>query len=113
MAGVRFMFVAWSILTEMIYDISPPLTAKLAVWPGDVPLSRRIMVHADPVTLTAFRATVHLGSHADAPSHSGRDALTIDQCPLDWYLGPCQVVRVSVDRGQGIEPALLPATLEA
>lgn len=97
----------------MIYDISPPLTAKLAVWPGDVPLSRRMMCHGDPVTMSAFRATAHLGSHADAPSHYGRDALTIDQCPLDWYVGPCQVVRVPIERGHAIRPSMLPAVIEA
>jgi arylformamidase len=97
----------------MIYDISPPLTAKLAVWPGDVPLSRKVLCHGDPVTLSALRATAHLGAHADAPCHYGRGAASIDQCPLDWYLGPCQVMRVKVARGQCVNPEMLPHTIEA
>lgn len=91
----------------MIYDISPPLTPRLAVWPGDVPLSHRVMCDGDPVAASALRTTVHLGSHVDAPCHVGRGAATIDQCPLDWYLGPCQVMRVNVARGQCVVPELL------
>ena len=97
----------------MIYDISPPLTSKLAVWPGDMPLSRKVLCHGDPVTMSAFRATAHLGAHADAPSHYGQGAATIDQCPLDWYLGPCQVIRVNAERCQAIVPAMLPQPIAA
>ena len=27
----------------MIYDISPPLSPRLAVWPGDTPLTREVL----------------------------------------------------------------------
>ena len=59
----------------MIIDISPPLNASLAVWPGDTPLSREVlldMARGASVTLSTLRATVHLGAHADAPSHYGK-----------------------------------------
>src|SRR5262249_23237745 len=46
-----------------------------------------------------LQATVHLGAHADAPSHYGRDAPAIHERQLDYYLGPCQVVRLSVTPG--------------
>ncbi len=95
----------------MLYDVSPPLSPRLAVWPGDPPLTREVitdMGRGDPVTLSALRATCHLGAHADAPSHYGRDGRTIDAQPLDLYLGPCQVMRVSAARGGEITPDLLP-----
>jgi arylformamidase len=53
----------------------------------------------DNVTLSALHATVHLGAHADAPSHYGASAPAIHEMALDYYLGPCQVVRVPVSRG--------------
>ncbi len=86
----------------MILDISPPVSSALAVWPGDTPPSREILLdlaRGDTITLSTLRATVHLGAHADAPSHYGRDAPTIDAVPLDVYLGRCTVVRPAVGLG--------------
>jgi arylformamidase len=85
-----------------IHDITPPVDAGLAVWPGDTPMSREVlldMARGDNLTLSTLRATVHLGAHADAPSHYGRDGAAIDARSLDPYLGPCQVMRVDVARG--------------
>ena len=84
----------------MIYDISPPITPGLAVFPGDTPVSREVLLdmqRGDPLTLSTLRATVHLGAHADAPSHYGRDGRTIDQQSLDLYCGPCRVIHVAAE----------------
>ena len=94
----------------MIYDISPPITSKLAVWPGDTPLSREVLMDIardDNITLSTLRATVHLGAHADGPNHYGKDAPSIDQRSLDYYIGPCQVNRVNVPRGTRIIPEMI------
>jgi len=56
----------------MIYDISPPITDRLAVWPGDTPPAREVlcdMKKGANITLSTLRSTVHLGAHADAPCH--------------------------------------------
>ena len=58
----------------MLYDITPPITAALKVWPGDTPPSREVLLdtaRGDNVTLSTLHATVHLGAHVDAPSHYG------------------------------------------
>lgn len=92
----------------MIYDITPTITNKLAVWPGDTTMSREVlcdMQRGDNITLSTLRATVHLGAHADGPNHYGKDAPDIAQRSLDYYLGPCQVVRVNIARNQRIKPA--------
>jgi arylformamidase len=97
-----------------LYDITPAVTAALAVWPGDTPPSREVladMKRGDNITLSTLRATVHLGAHADAPSHYGRDAVPIDERPLDLYLGPCRVVRIPVARGTRIPPSAIPRDL--
>jgi arylformamidase len=96
----------------MIYDISPPLSPRLAVWPGDVPLSRKALAYGERGSASAFRATVHLGAHVDAPSHIGRGQINIDECPLDWYMGPCQVMRVNVTRGECVVPEMLSGPIE-
>jgi arylformamidase len=98
-----------------LYDITPPGTAALAVWPGDTPPSREVladMKRGDNITLSTLRATVHLGAHADAPSHYGRDGAPIDERPLDLYLGPCRVVRIPVARGTRIPPTAIPPDLK-
>lgn len=106
----------------MLYDITPAITAQLAVWPGDTPPRREVLLdmhRGDPITLSTQHATVHLGAHADAPSHYGADAPTIDQRSLDYYLGPCQVMhldvprRARIGREQLTDPILTPRLLLA
>ena len=81
----------------MIIDISPPVSERSAVWPGDVPFSRSVqldMHKGHNLTLSSLTSTVHVGAHADAPSHYHADGATIDQVDLDAYVGPCTVVTV-------------------
>jgi arylformamidase len=88
-----------------IYDITPAITPKLAVWPGDTPVSREVlcdMAKGDNLTLSTLRATVHLGAHADGANHYGKDAPAIEERSLDYYMGPCQVIRVEVARATRI-----------
>jgi arylformamidase len=99
----------------MIYDISPPLSPRLAVWPGDTPLSRQVLLdvaRGDNITLSTLRATAHLGAHADAPNHYGAGP-GIDGRALETYLGPCEVVRVGAARGARLTPAMLPGPVRA
>jgi arylformamidase len=86
------------------------------VWPGDTPPSREVLLDlasGDSVTLSTLRATVHLGAHADAPSHYAAGGRTIDHQPLVHYLGPCQVVRVQAAHRQRIGPADLHGPITA
>jgi len=98
----------------VLYDITPTITSRLAVWPGDTPLTRELlcdMARGDNVTLSTLRATVHLGAHADGPSHYGEDAPAIHERSLDYYLGPCQVIRVDMARATRIASNSLPSEL--
>lgn len=100
----------------MLYDISPSISERLAVWPGDTPVRREVLLdiaRGDNITLSSLHATVHLGAHADAPSHYGANADTIEQRPLERYLGPCQVMRVNVPRRHRITPDDLTDTIHA
>ncbi len=100
----------------MIYDLSPDISEQLAVWPGDTPVSREVlldMADGDNLTLSTLRATVHLGTHADAPSHYGTIAPSIDQRPLEPYIGQCQVIHVNARRNVRIGIEVLPDKLDA
>ena len=99
-----------------IYDITPPVSPRLQVWPGDSPPRREVlldMAEGANITLSTLHATVHLGAHADAPSHYGRDGIAIHDCPLDAYLGPCQIIAVKVTRGSRVQEADLKARIVA
>lgn len=99
----------------MLYDLTPVISPRLGVWPGDTPPRRDVLLdlaRGDTVTLSTLRATVHLGAHADAPSHYGAGAPPIEARDLSLYIGPCQVVRAPTARGTRVEPEQLPAITE-
>lgn len=79
-----------------IYDLSPVLSPRIAVWPGDVPFTREVTTPPDGTTFSAIRTTLHLGSHADAPLHMVAGAPAIDEVPLETWIGTCQVVEARV-----------------
>ncbi|HEX5136331.1 MAG TPA: cyclase family protein [Planctomycetota bacterium] len=90
-----------------LYDISPPVDEKTAVWPGDTPFSKKeILRIADgaPVDLSTITLTCHMGAHADAPSHYVGGAEAIDAVPLERYLGPCLLVDVK-PKGDAVRPS--------
>lgn len=90
-----------------IHDISPLISSRLAVWPGDVPFSRSVavsMAEGANLDLSSMTATLHLGAHADAPSHYAADGAGMGAVDLAPYFGSCQVLRVRVERGERILP---------
>jgi arylformamidase len=100
----------------VLYDISSPLSERLAVWPGDVPFRREIRCdHAagDPYALSALHTTAHVGTHADAFRHLRNAAPTIDEMDLDYYIGPCQIIRVQVPSATAVNPSDLSDSIQA
>ena len=94
----------------MLYDLTPTVSPSLGVWPGDTPASRTVLLDipkGDTVTLSTLTATVHLGAHTDAPNHYGVGQPGIDARALDYYLGPCQVVRATVGRNERVTEAMV------
>lgn len=96
--------------------MSAPLSSALAPWPGDPTLTRDLLLsHAagDGMDLTVLHLGAHLGTHADAPRHVRAGAPTLDQLPLEPFLGPCQVLHVPLPPGSRLGPEHLPTTLQA
>jgi len=80
-----------------IYDISLPLVAGLAEWPGDAPyrLERTARLDAgDTVNLGRVEMSVHFGTHIDAPYHFLSHGATVEQLDMNSYIGPALVVDV-------------------
>jgi arylformamidase len=101
---------------RQLYDLTPPIDGALRVWPGDTPMGREVLMdmeRGDSITLSTFFGTVHLGAHADAPSHYGLRAPSIDQRALDFYLGKCQLIRLAVSRHALVGISDLPQPIQA
>lgn len=100
-----------------LYDITPPITTAMKVWPGDTPPSREVLCdmappRGDNITLSTLRATVHLGAHADGPNHYTHPAPGIGERPLHYYLGPCHIIDAPVARSARVTPADLRGGIE-
>ena len=94
-----------------IIDISPLISSKLAVWPGDKSFSHDFSMRIDKgahMELSSITGTVHLGAHCDAPSHYHKGGVGIAARSLEYYYGHCQVMTVSKPMGERVYPADLP-----
>ncbi len=84
-------------MSQMLWDISPPISTASPVFPGDTPYSQRwsARLSADcPVNVSAITLSPHVGAHADAPLHYSPDGLPVGQLALEPFLGPCRVIHV-------------------
>lgn len=78
-----------------LLDVSQPVDASTACWPGDTPFSSEWVAHVakgDAVTVSRVTTSPHNGTHADAPCHFLRGAPGIGEVPVERYVGPCRVV---------------------
>lgn len=90
---------------EKIYDISPLISEKIAVFPGDTPFERQVLMSQDQgshLDLSSIKTTLHVGAHADGINHYGPEQPGIDQKDLRIYMGGCQVIEVNTAYGQRI-----------
>ncbi|HET9985815.1 MAG TPA: cyclase family protein [Longimicrobiales bacterium] len=84
-----------------IHDISQPIGARTAVYPGD-PAYRQSWAlsreRGDPVDVAEITIGVHIGTHVDGPGHVLEDATPVGELHLEPFLGPAHVVD-AVERG--------------
>ena len=81
----------------MIYDISLALSEATMRYPGDPPiaLTRHADLRAgDPLTVSHVALSCHVGTHVDAPAHFVAGAATVDQLPLESFVGPAVVLEL-------------------
>jgi arylformamidase len=92
-----------------LWDISPPISSTTPAFPGDTVYQQRWAAQIGPgcpVNVGAITMSPHLGAHADAPLHYGRDAAAIGFVDLDPFLGRCRVIH-AIDKGALITRAHL------
>jgi arylformamidase len=92
-------------VTKDYFDITPLVSRRLGVFPGDVAFSRSVSLDpakGDNILLSSVTTTLHLGAHADAPNHYHHGASAIAERDLALYMGRAQVLQASVGRGERI-----------
>ena len=86
-------------------DISRSLTPGHPNWPGDDPytLAPRLRIAGgDSVNTALLSCSTHTGTHVDAPFHYKNGGQTLDEVPLEVYVGPCRVIQAT---GHDVVPA--------
>lgn len=80
-----------------LHDVSVAIYPGMPEWDGEqvvaeVPMSR---TPDDEANVTALTLTTHTGTHVDPPRHFVHGGRTVDQVPLDRWVGPCWVTDVT------------------
>ena len=78
-----------------IRDISPPVSARSPVFPGDTGYRQEWVATIGPgcpVNVSHITTTPHIGAHADAPLHYDPAGRAIGEMDLAPFLGPCRVI---------------------
>jgi len=76
-----------------LYDISQEVFT-CAIFPGDPAPERKIMLNINDgavCNLTALQMCAHNGTHIDAPYHFINEGKTVEQVPLEKFVGLCYV----------------------
>ncbi|WP_297515805.1 cyclase family protein [Thermococcus sp.] len=85
----------------MIVDLSLPLGEDTPVYPGDpeVKVKPWAFIERDGYYMNALKLGEHSGTHVDAPAHFIPGGKTIDEMPLEKFIGEAFVV--DVRNGEG------------
>ncbi len=100
-----------------IYDLTPKISPSLGVFPGDQGFERQVALSfksGNHLELSSIKTTLHLGAHADAPSHYAAGGVSIAEREVLRYFGLCQVMRVSgLGPKQRVTPQHLQTSVQA
>jgi arylformamidase len=78
-----------------LIDVSRPLAATTACWPGDVPFTYRLgwrIRDGASVNVGVVETSIHAGTHCDAPYHFDEAGAAVDQLSLEPFFGPAWIV---------------------
>ncbi|WP_096271482.1 arylformamidase [Paucisalibacillus globulus] len=82
-------------------DITQPLTNDMAHWPGDRPFTYEVAATKEQTgsaNVGKITTSVHMGTHVDAPFHFDNNGETMEQIPIDVYIGKALVIDVSENK---------------
>jgi arylformamidase len=85
-----------------LIDVTVPLDANLATYPGDTPfrldaVERR--ARGDAWNVSTLHMSAHAGTHVDAPRHLWDEEPGVDQLPLEMLCGRTRVIELTTRRG--------------
>lgn len=85
-----------------LIDVSPPVSERSAVFPGDTPFAVGWTMRqdrGDSCTVSRVTLSPHTGAHVDAPSHvlDPGAAASVDALDLERFVGPCRIVSTPLD----------------
>jgi arylformamidase len=101
-------------------DVSMPIVTGMAHWPSDPPVSiepYKFPEKGDRSTVSFLHMGSHTGTHMDAPRHFLPGRAGVDETPLEYLIGPCQVVdrrglkSISLREVAGLDVAAAPRVL--
>lgn len=101
---------------KILFDISPTISSKTAVFPGDTPFQQDFLLKiakGNNLDLSTIKTTVHIGAHTDAPCHYHAEGESIEKRNLKYYMGAAQVIEVHCPRGSRILPQHLTQNINA
>jgi arylformamidase len=78
-----------------LFDITVPISPDMPVWPGDsgVTITQiRSINSGDNANISHLALGAHTGTHVDAPVHFIKEGVTLDQIPLEHFVGEVQVL---------------------
>ena len=79
-------------MPRTLIDVTLPISDKLPVWPGDLPV-HVTRVSDDLPMVSGLSMSCHAGTHVDAPAHFLPGGAGVDALPLAVLIGPAWVVR--------------------
>ncbi len=92
-----------------IIDLSHPYEIGMTQFPGTPPVDFKQIAQIDEggFRVTDFHSIVHVGTHCDAFAHVIKGAKTMDEIPLDTYVGEAVIVDAPIGDNQEIPASVL------
>lgn len=89
----------------MIIDLSVPLNEKTPVYPGDPATKIELagVLDKDGYRDHFVSFGTHVGTHIDAPMHMLKDGISLNQIPIDNFIGRGRIVVVSEGNFEAVE----------
>ncbi len=86
----------------MIIDLSLPIGEDTPTYPGDPDISIRLwaVIDRDGYYMNVLKIGEHSGSHVDAPAHLLPDGKTVDEMPLESFMGEGVIVDLRGGEGE-------------
>lgn len=80
-----------------VIDLTQFIASDMPVYPGTEPpsISEATSIAADGFAEKLLTMYSHTGTHMDAPGHMLADSHTLDQLPIDTFVGPGVVIDLS------------------